>query len=223
MPNSARSRVWLVQGFMFGAALAAVSCGGSTPPAAEATPPAASAGDEPEPVAAAEPVTPPPAAAPSGRGSLVVSAQVDGKAVPAQVKLAGDQPIEGVTGEEISAPSGTRQVVVTVTDDKVLLDKPSQTLEVFIEPGKLAKVQASFPWAKVQLNVLVGGRSQPGVLVKLLRGGQQVAELKSGREHQFISPGKYEAEVIRRGAALRVKGLVFLEGAVQTVPIRAQM
>jgi hypothetical protein len=138
------------------------------------------------------------------------------------VKIASDPPIEGVTGEEIGAPSGTLQAVVTVTDDTVLLDKPSQTLEVFIEPGKVAKVQASFPWAKVQLNVLVGGRSQPGVLVKLLRGGRQVAELKSSSEH-LITPGKYEADVMLHGAALRVKGLVFLEGAVQTVPVRAQM
>jgi len=217
MPNSARG--WMVMAAF--ATWAAFGCGGSTPPAVQAPPPAASAGDEPEPAAAvAEPTTAP---APSGTGSFVVSAQVDGKDVPAQVKVVGERPIEGMTGEEISAPAGTLQAVVTVTDDKVLLDKPSQTLEVFIAPGKVAKVQASFPWAKVQLNVLVGGHAQPGVLVKLLRGGQPVAELKSGSEHKFVSPGKYEADVMLHGAALRVKGLVFLEGAVQTVPVRAQM
>jgi hypothetical protein len=143
--------------------------------------------------------------------------------VAAQVKVVGDRPIEGVTGEEISAPAGTLQTVVTVTDDKVLLDKPSQTLDVFIESGKLSKVQARFPWSKVQLNVVVAGRAQAGATVRLLRGGQVVGELKSGSEHKFISPGKYEADVILHGTSLRVKGLVFLEGAVQTVPVRAQM
>jgi hypothetical protein len=71
--------------------------------------------------------------------------------------------------------------------------------------------------------VLVGGRSQGSVPVRLLRNGETVAELKSGTTPQAISPGKYEADVMLRGRTIHVTGLVILEGAEQTVPVRAQL
>jgi|GEM_PF-4870360 len=160
----------------------------------------------------------------TGRGSVVVTAKVNGQPVAARVKiLDGSSKLEGATGESISLPAGTQRISVTVAQTQALLDKPTQNLSVFIEPGKSTPVDVTFRWAKVRLDVLVGGRSQGKVPVKLFRGGEAVAELQSGTAPQAISPGKYEADVLLRGRTIHVTGLVFLEGAEQTVPVRAQL
>ena len=160
----------------------------------------------------------------TGRGSVVVTAKVNGQPVAARVKvLDGSSKLEGTTGESISLAAGTQRISVTVAETQALLDKPTQNLSVFIEPGKSTPVDVSFRWAKVRLDVLVGGRAQGKVPVKLFRGGEAVAELQSGTAPQAISPGKYEADVLLRGRTIHVTGLVFLEGAEQTVPVRAQL
>lgn len=160
----------------------------------------------------------------TGRGSVVVTAKVNGQPVAARVKiLDGSSKLEGATGESISLPAGTQRISVTVAETQALLDKPTQNLSVFIEPGKSTPVEVTFRWAKIRLDVLVGGRSQGKVPVKLFRGGAAVAELQSGTAPQAISPGKYEADVLLRGRTIHVTGLVFLEGAEQTVPVRASL
>jgi hypothetical protein len=160
----------------------------------------------------------------TGRGSVVVTAKVNGQPVAARVKvLDGSSKLEGATGESISLPAGTQRISVTVAETQALLDKPTQNLSVFVESGKSTPVDVTFRWAKVRLDVLVGGRSQGKVPVKLFRGGEAVAELQSGTAPQAISPGKYEADVLLRGRTIHVTGLVFLEGAEQTVPVRAQL
>jgi hypothetical protein len=74
----------------------------------------------------------------------------------------------------------------------------------------------------VQLDVRVNGRSQPGAIVQLLRNGELVAELKSGAPPAPITPGRYEADVLLKGAKIRVKGLQFPEGGTQTVPVNVR-
>jgi hypothetical protein len=137
--------------------------------------------------------------------------------------LDGSQGLEGPTGESISLPAGTQRISVTVAETQALLDRPSQNLSVFVEPGKPTAVDVTFRWARVRLDVIVGGRSQGSVPVKLFRGGEPVAELKASAAPQAISPGKYEADVMLRGRTIHVTGLVFLESAEQTVPVRAQL
>lgn len=164
------------------------------------------------------------ARAQSGRGSIVVTARVDGQPVAARVKiLEGSSGLDGATGESISLPAGNQRISVTIADTEALLDKPTQKLSVFVEPGKPTAVDVTFKWARVRLDVLVGGRSQGSVPVKLFRNGEVVAELKSGAKPRAITPGKYEADVMLRGRTIHVTGLVFLEGAEQTVPVRAQL
>jgi hypothetical protein len=160
----------------------------------------------------------------TGRGSIVVTARVNGQPVAARVKiLEGSSGLEGATGESISLPAGNQRISVTITESEALLDKPTKKLSVFVEPGKSTAVDVTFKWARVRLDVLVGGRSQGSVPVKLFRNGEVVAELKSGAKPQAITPGKYEADVMLRGRTIHVTGLTFLEGAEQTVPVRAQL
>lgn len=209
-------------GCLLSALLAMSGCAGGAIAPAEPLPPGASVGDEPPPEQdTADPLL---FKANTGRGSAVITAKVNGQPVAARVKvLDGSSKLEASAGESISLPAGTQRISVTIADAQALLDKPTQNLSVFIEPGKSTPVEVTFRWAKVRLDVLVGGRSQGKVPVKLFRGGEAVAELQSGSAPQAISPGKYEADVLLRGRTIHVTGLVFLEGAEQTVPVRAQL
>mgnify|MGYP003449651339 CR=1 FL=1 len=199
--------------------LIASSCGSAGTGAQEAQPPAASAGDEPPPSAAAATPDKP------TRGRIIVQATCAGKPVEVQ----GRMPIERElvvdfrVGHEFSAEVGTRHLEVALVDDTILIDKPTLQMDVDVESGKLTRVNAVFPWAKVQLNLLVRGTVQPPTPIKLIRNGNVVAQVKSGAPAFLVSPGNYEADVPVRGKTVRVKGLVFFEGTEQVVPVRAQL
>jgi hypothetical protein len=161
----------------------------------------------------------------TGPASMNVRALVAGQAVPAHVRVldgSGKVLTEAESGTVISLSAGKHRIELQISDAASLADTPTQAREVFLEAGKTTQVDATFPWAKVQLNVLVAGRSQGGVPVKLIRNGQVVAQMKAGAKPAAISPGRYEADVLLRGTTIRVKGLMFPEGATQTVPVRVQ-
>jgi hypothetical protein len=161
----------------------------------------------------------------TGSASVDVRALVAGQVVPVHIRVfdeTGKVAMEAESGAPIALRAGSHRIELQISDAAALADKPKQTREVFLEPGKTTLVEATFPWAKVQLNVLVGGRSQAGVPVKLLRNGEVVAQMKGGAKPAAITPGKYEADVLLKGTTIRVKGLLFPEGATQTVPVRVQ-
>ena len=201
--------------------LIAWSCAG-TNGSEETRAPAASAGDEPPPSAAPE--LPEEEHKPA-RGRIVVQAKCAGKPVIAVGKMPIERGfvVDFKMGQEFSAEVGTRQIEVTLDDDSALIDRPTLRLEVPVEERKTTQVEAVFPWAKVQLNVLVHGSVQPPTSVKLIRKGEVVAEVKSGGPVFLVSPGNYEADVQLKGKIVRVKGLVFFEGTEQLVPIRAKL
>jgi hypothetical protein len=209
---------------MFGCAASALfvlSCGGSGRTSDLA--PAASAGDEPPPTAAEPASTEPEKPA---RGRIVVEkATCAGQpvAVRGRMPIERELVVDFDVGQEFSAEAGTRHIEVTMLDDILMVDKPTLQLEVPVEPNKLAKVNAVFPWAKVQLELLVRGTVQPPTPIKLIRKGNVVAEVKSSSPAFLVTPGNYEAEATVRGKKVRVKGLVFFEGTDQKVPVRAEL
>ncbi|HET8936724.1 MAG TPA: hypothetical protein VFN67_24945 [Polyangiales bacterium] len=200
-------------------ALVALGCGASSRASEAALAPAASAGDEPPPSAAA---APPAEEEKPARGRIVVQATCAGKPVIAH----GHMPIErGLVvdfemGQEFTAEAGARQVTIELGQADVLVDQPTLQLEIPVEPRKLTQFNAVFPWARVQLNLLIHGNAQPPTNIKLIRKGEVVAEVKSGGPAFLVSPGNYEADVPVRGKTARVKGLVFFEGTEQIVPVR---
>ncbi len=207
-------------------------CGSEArPPAtAEASEPAATAGAENTPEPPAEPVSEPEivpqVAAPTGRGTLVLVASIAGQNVAATVRVlddTGEKRAEANTGEPIHLPAGNYQLEVAITDANVMADRPTQRRELVLQGGQNAQVEARFKWAKVQLDVRINGRSQPGAKVQLLRDEEVVAEMKSGAAPTPISPGRYEADVLLKGAKIRVKGLQFPDSATQTVPVNVRM
>jgi hypothetical protein len=161
----------------------------------------------------------------SGPASVLVRALVNGQIVAAHVRVLdadGGGAVDGVAGTALSLRAGAHRAEITIDDAAVLADRPTQVAELFIAPGKETAIDATFPWSKVQLNVVAQGRSLHGATVKLIRNGAAVAEMKSGAQPAMISPGKYEADVLVNGATIRVKGLLFPENGAQTVPVRVQ-
>jgi hypothetical protein len=203
-------------------------CGAAAPVPSASSPPR-SEGNE---VAAPEPRHTEPAAAAiaeverSGPAKVTVEAKVHGKAVPANVRLLGadgGEAASGKAGEPISVQSGEYEILVSITDPAALLDKPTQRRPLTVHPGDDLHEVAEFPWAMIQLNVMINGRSASGASVRLLRQGAEVGTLKSGADFTAISPGRYEAEVKVQGSSIEVHGLMFPEGATQTVPVNAQL
>ena len=69
----------------------------------------------------------------------------------------------------MNVAAGTHRVEVSLADDSALVDKPTRQFDVTVEPNQKTKLNAAFPWAKVQLNLLVNGKPQPATRVKLIR------------------------------------------------------
>lgn len=203
--------------------IAASGCGATAGSGEQS--PAASAGDE-STVEPADAVPDAPHVVPrTGPATLTVTAMVAGQPTQASVRVLdahGAVKGEGSSGSPITLAAGSYKLEVSISDASVMIDKPTQRSGLQLEPGQPAKVQADFPWAKVKLDVRVGGRSQRGVKVLLLRDGEPVAEMKSGAEPAPITPGRYEADVSLPGRNVRVTGLHFPDSATQTVPVHVK-
>jgi hypothetical protein len=163
--------------------------------------PAVASGQE-APVAPPPEPTPEPAAAqePSGPAAITVEAKVHGKAVDANVRLLGADGSEvaaGKTGQALSVQSGEYEMQVQITDAAAMLDKPTQKRSLTLHAGDNLHEGVDFPWAMIQLNVMVNGRLEKNASVKLMRQGTEVGTVKSGAEPVPISPGRYEAEARR--------------------------
>jgi hypothetical protein len=139
------------------------------------------------------------------------------------LSASGDVVAEGESGVALALASGSYRVAVQVTDAAVLLDRPTQTQDVTLAPGNNAALACDFPWAKVQLNVLVNGKSEAAAVVRLSRKGAVVGDMKSRGDFVAVSPGRYDAEVLVKGNTIKVEGILFPDGATQTVPVAVQL
>jgi hypothetical protein len=208
----------------------AIGCAAPQPEPSASKAPPKTAGSETSPsqvaAEAEEPTGPTHAIEERGPSSFLVRAEVAGHAVAAHVRLlsaSGEVVAEGESGATIDAPSGSYRVEAQVSDAATLIDKPMQTREIELVPGKRNTVALELAWAKIQLVVTVNGKPDPGAKVRLLRRGAVVAELQSGADFVGISPGRYDAEVVLKGSTIKVEGLLFPEGATQTVPVAVQL
>jgi hypothetical protein len=192
-----------------------------------AEPPAATAGDEStaEPADSSAMPEAPQAVRRKGPATLTVVAMVAGQPTPASVRVLdaqGSAAGEGTSGSPITLAAGSYTLEVTISDASAMIDTPTQRSDLQLEAGQSAKIESDFAWAKVKLDVRVGGRSQRGAKVQLLRDGEPVAEMKSGAEPAPITPGRYEADVSLPGRIVRVTGLHFPDSATQTVPVHVK-
>lgn len=209
--------------------LACGSGASSSGPAQAPEPEEPASGDE---LAASDPEAPPegpaetPAPLKAGPATVSVNATVRGQAVAADVRVIGEDGSEAGTGRSggpISVQSGTYTMLVTITDETALLDKPMQRRPLTIQAGDSLQETVDFPWAMIQLNVRVNGKPDNGAIVELKRQGAVVGTLKSGADPIPISPGRYDAEVRTRGTTIPVKGLMFPQGATESMPVNVQL
>jgi hypothetical protein len=205
-----------------------VATGCGSPQSQQASPQPAAASGQEAPPAPPPQTSPEPEAAqePSGPAAITVEAKVHGKAVDANIRLLGSDGAEvaaGKTGQTLSVQSGEYEMHVEITSAAVMLDKPTQRRLLTVHAGDNLHEAVDFPWAMVQLNVMVNGRLEKNASVTLSRQGKEVGTLKSGAEPVAISPGHYEAVAKAGGATIQVSGLMFPEGATQTVPVNVQL
>jgi hypothetical protein len=135
----------------------------------------------------------------------------------------GQEVASGGSGDALQVSSGDYDMQVTVRDAAALADKPTQRRKLTLSPGDDLHEHVDFPWAMIQLNVIVNGTPDRAAVVQLTREGTTVAVFKSGAEPVAISPGRYSAQVKTHGASIEVPSLMFPEGATQSVPVRVQM
>jgi len=210
-------------------ALSQASCGGESKPSAGA--PEETSGSElaSEPTAEATPEAESSPEIPtrrSGPATLTLDAQVRGKSVPAKLRLLaadGSETASAEAGQPVALQSGEYTLEVEITDEAVLIDKPTQKRQLVINPGDELHEKAEFPWSMVTLNVRVNGRLDRAAKVILMRDGKEVATVKSAAAPAPISPGRYEAVVETRGARIEVKGMLFPEGGSENKPIDVSM
>lgn len=205
------------------------ACGGSQAPA-EA--PEATSGNE---VVAAPQSTEPEEGldeteepAPSGPARLVVRIEVDGRESPGEiVVLDENQSVvgRGQSGAPFSLPAGRYTLQTRIDDPAVLVDKPSRTMNVLLDPGEEASTTVEFGRSRVRLRVEKNGKAVRDARVVLKReaSDEVVLDYTPGDDHVAISSGRYDATVhFRDGSLAPVSGLVFMPGATQDVPIRVR-
>lgn len=156
---------------------------------------------------------------------LTVEARVHGKPVNAAVHLmgGGNEVASGETMQPINTQSGEYELRVEIKDASAMIDRPTQVRTLTLHAGDDLHENVEFPWAMIQLNVMVNGSLDRGAIVHLSRNGQEVGTMKSGAEPAAISPGRYEAEVKTHGASIAVKGMMFPEGATQSMPVNVSL
>lgn len=219
------NRWWWLSSCLF----AALGCGGGAAPQPAARSAAPSGGQE-TPVAQAPESEQEPQSLerPEAKGParITVEAKVHGKAAPANVLLLGPDGGEvahAASGQALSVQSGEYELQVQITAASALLDKPTQQRPLTLHAGDDLHESVEFPWAMVQLNVMVNGSADPNATIRLSRGGSDVGVLKSGAAPAPISPGRYDAEATTHGAKIKVDGLLFPEGATQSVPVNVRL
>src|SRR5262245_46059337 len=179
--------------------------------------------------AESEPVAAEPAAAqsaPSGPARVTVDARVHGQSVAADVRLIGpegEDVAHGSSGEALQVSSGEYEMQVTIRDAAALADKPTKRRKLTLAPGDDLQHQVDFPWAMIQLNVVVNGTADSAAVVHRMPQGSEVATFKSGAPPAPITPGRYSAQVKTRGMSIEVPSLMFPDSATQSVPVRVQM
>jgi len=168
-----------------------------------------------------------PDTAPSGPVTVRVTAAVGSDEVAAAIQLInaeGDTAAEGQAGQTFTVPGGNYTVRASVTDAAVLADTPTTEEEAFLEPGEPRTVGVRFAVARVRLNVRVRGRALRNPQVELFRegGDTPVATVRATNEHFAITPGRYTAKVTQSGTEYEVRGLAFMDGATQDIPVNIQ-
>ncbi|MEM9190825.1 MAG: hypothetical protein AAGF12_16695 [Myxococcota bacterium] len=217
-------------GIVFGLSIGLVSaCGGSSEPAPntgglEENGVRETEG-EVETEAVADPIPEETAPPPARPASATVVVRLAGEDITTNVLLVdvnGETAWEGRSGETFTITEGSYMATIEVGDE--VIGGASHQEEVYVEAGDTQELRITVPVARVVLNVRRRGRALRNPQVALFRAGseEEVASFRAGSRPIKIAPGRYEAEVRLSGQNIRVRGLTFMDGAQQTIPVDIQ-
>jgi hypothetical protein len=165
---------------------------------------------------------------PAGPGRATIRVTVGGEAseLPFEVLDQSEQSVAaGRSGETISVPAGSYYVRVAVEDEDVILNTPTHEEEIAVAPGsEPTEITVNVPVAHIVLRVSHRGRPLRNPNVTLYAEGSEepVARFRAGNDAIQISPGRYEAEVQSGGGNYRIRGLTFMDGARQEIPVNVE-
>ena len=212
--------------------LVVLGCGGGgatqTPPEGQSSLPPdepVDAVEDPGQEPADEPFSEP---EPSGPVEVTVALRVGNDDASGEIQVlnaSGEAVHEGSSGDTFTIPSGDYSVVAHITNERVMIDTPTITQEdVHVPFGEPHTVEVRFPVARIRLNVRRNGRPLRRGSVKLYRQGEEtpVAQFRLSNDHVAVSPGRYEADVQTGQMETRVRGLTFMDGATQNIPVDSQ-
>jgi hypothetical protein len=129
---------------------------------------------------------------------------------------------QGRGGQTFTLQAGEYTVVARATNEDHIIGAPVETTEPLTLAGEEEKtVRVSIPASQVRLDVRRNGRPLRAPQVTLFRegGDEPVARFVAGDRHITIVPGRYEADVRTGNQEIRVRGLTFMEGAQQNIPV----
>jgi len=164
-----------------------------------------------------------------GPARVTVKILVDDAQARGRVRVlsaSGQVEAQGQSGETFTVRSGPHTIEGSITDESVLIDKPTQTVEVDLAGGSEPQVETvEFARARVRLHVMRGRSEISGTQITLMREGttDAVLTIRPRNQHIPISAGRYEADVKMGRDTVHVTGLQFAAGATQDIPINVRM
>ena len=129
---------------------------------------------------------------------------------------------QGRGGQTFTLQAGDYTVVARATNEQHIIGAPVEGSESISLAGEEeTTVRISIPAAQVRLDVRRNGRPLRNPRVTLFRegGDEQVAQFTATDRYITIVPGRYEADVRQGNQEIRVRGLTFMEGAQQNIPV----
>jgi hypothetical protein len=166
---------------------------------------------------------------PSGPVQVTLQVRLAGEDLDAPVEvqsLEGETVSSGRSGASVSLRPGTYVVRVPIEDESKMIDTPTFETEINVDASDEPQtIPVNVAVAQILLDVRLNGRPLRNPNVTLYREGDEeesVAQFRVGRNHVPISPGRYEAEVVSGGGTYRIRGLTFMDGARQTIPVNVQ-
>jgi hypothetical protein len=164
---------------------------------------------------------------PSGPVQVTIAVRLGSEEGTAAVKLVdadGNTVAEGRSGQSFTVRPGAYTVIAQIEDERVMIDKPQHSEEVQVPASEEPHtIQVSVPIARVRLVVRRNNRPLNNPQVTLFRqSGEEVATFRAGNDHIAITPGRYEADVVTGRDRIRVRGLTFMDGATQNIPVNIQ-
>ena len=160
----------------------------------------------------------------TGPGRITIQFKVGGEDASGEltVRSADGAEQRGQPGAAMTLEPGTYVIVARITDENVLVDRPTIEQELVVSPGDVRNEIVEFPRARVRLQVMRRGRNAGRARVTLTRtvlGSQEVQVQAGGTEHIPITPGRYNGVVRVGNQEITVEGITFMGGATQDVPI----